>query len=95
MGGVRPGDYGYALEANFALLRLMLEAQYKFVVNGHTHQRMVRSFDHLTIINAGTLFREHQPCFIVADFGSKFVQYYDLQMDGQISESDRWMLPAN
>jgi predicted phosphodiesterase len=68
MGGVRPGDYGYALESNFALLRLMLEAKYKFVINGHTHQRMVKRFDHLTIINAGTLFHLHQPCFLIADF---------------------------
>ena len=51
MGGVRPGDYGYALESNLGLLRLTLEAKYYFVVNGHTHHRMVRSFGRVTIIN--------------------------------------------
>ena len=88
MGGVRPGDYGYALESNFALLRLMLEAKYRFVVNGHTHQRMVRSFGRLTIINAGTLFREHQPCFLIADFENEFVQYYEFGSKVQVSDAE-------
>jgi predicted phosphodiesterase len=88
MGGVRPGDYGYALESNFALLRLTLEAKYRFVVNGHTHQRMVRSFGRLTIINAGTLFREHQPCFLIADFENEFVQYYEFGSKVQVSDAE-------
>ena len=88
MGGVKPGDYGYALAANFALQRLMREGRYRFVVNGHTHRRMVRSFEGLTIINAGTLFREHQPCFLVADFEGGFVQYYDLVGGGRVSEAE-------
>jgi putative phosphoesterase len=94
MGGVWPGDDGYALESNFALLRLMLEAKYRFVVNGHTHQRMVRSFEQLTIINAGTLFHEHDPCFLIADFEHGFVQYYDLGSAGQTSKAELISLSA-
>jgi predicted phosphodiesterase len=94
MGGVRPGDYGSALESNSALLRLMLEAKYRFVVNGHTHQRMVRTVERLTIINAGTLFHEHQPCFLIADFEDGFVQYYDLGSEGQVSQAGLIELPA-
>ena len=95
MGGVWPGDYGYAVESNLGLLRLMKENVYRFVVNGHTHQRMVRQFDQLTIINAGTLFNEHQPCFLIADIEAGFVQYYDLKDGGQVEESDRVKLPAD
>lgn len=88
MGGVWPGDFGYALESNLALLRLMLERQYRFVINGHTHQRMVRSFDHLTIINAGTLYREHQPCFLLADFETGFVQFYDFRSNTKVVKGE-------
>jgi len=88
MAGVRPEDYGYALESNLALLRLMLEAKYRFVVNGHTHHRMVRSFGHLTIINAGTLYHEHQPCFTIADFSAGTAQYFDLDGGGNIVEGE-------
>jgi putative phosphoesterase len=88
MGGVKPGEDGDALEANFALLQLMLKAKYRFVVNGHTHQRMVRKFDHLTIINAGTLFHKHKPGFLIADFEDRSVQYYDLNHKGQVSKAE-------
>jgi len=93
MSGVWPGDYGYALESNLALLRLVKENQYRFVVNGHTHQRMVRRFDQLTIINAGTLFHEHQPCFLTVEFEARLVQYYELKPGGQVEENGRVKLP--
>lgn len=95
MSGVRPGDYGYALESNLALLKLTLEAKYSFVVNGHTHYRMVRSFDHLTIINAGTLYHEHQPCFLIADFEAGIVQYFDLDRNGTVTEGEIMKMPLN
>ena len=94
MGGVWPGDNGYALESNLALLRLVKENLYRFVVNGHTHHRMVRRFEQLTIINAGTLHHEHQPCFLIADFEAGSVQYYDLRAGGQVEESGRVILPV-
>jgi len=55
MNGVYPGDFGYGLEVNDVLQGLIREGRYRFVVNGHTHLRMVRSFGGLTIINAGSL----------------------------------------
>lgn len=55
MTGVYPGDFGYGLEVNDRLQRLIRRGDYRFVVNGHTHLRMVRSFGGLTIINAGSL----------------------------------------
>jgi predicted phosphodiesterase len=79
MAGVWPGDYGYALEANLDLLKLTMEQRYRFVINGHTHRRMVRKFDNLTIINAGTLVPVQEPCFFIADFVDQIVQFYDVK----------------
>lgn len=81
MVGVWPGDYGVALEYNLDLLRLTMEGLYKFVINGHTHARMVRAFDSVTIINAGTLVNKQSPCFLVADFTVGYVQFYDIRQD--------------
>jgi predicted phosphodiesterase len=81
MAGVLPGDTGYALDANHRLHALVGAAEYRFVVNGHTHQRMVRTFDDLTILNGGTLRSDHQPCICVADFAAGHVQFYDLSDD--------------
>lgn len=79
MAGVWPDDYGYALEANLDLLRLVMEKRYRFLINGHTHRRMVRSFEGVTIINAGTLVPVQEPCFLIADFVEKFVQFYNVR----------------
>ena len=71
-------DFGYALETNDPLQELLAAEQVRFVVNGHTHGRMVRRFGRLTIINAGTLFRENDPCFAVVDFEAGRVDFFDL-----------------
>jgi putative phosphoesterase len=67
MGGVLPDDQGYALESNEALWALHDEGSVRLVVNGHTHQRLVRTFGALTVINAGTLFRPHGASFDFVD----------------------------
>lgn len=74
-------DFGYALETNDPLQELLATEQYRFVVNGHTHRRMVRRFGPLTIINAGTLFREDDPCFAVIDFAAGLVEFFDVTPD--------------
>jgi predicted phosphodiesterase len=75
-------DFGYALETNDALQELLAVDHVRFVVNGHTHRRMVRCFGRLTIINAGTLFRENKPCFAVIDFEAGRVEFFDLAAGG-------------
>ena len=87
MAGVRPGDYGYALEANHKLHALWGSREFRFVVNGHTHYRMARTFYHLTIINAGTLRRGHDSCFLAIDFQDAVAQFYNVD-DGVIVPSD-------
>ena len=72
-------DYGYALQMIEELHTLIRNRQYQFVINGHTHRRMVRQFEHLSVINAGTLYYAHNPCMAVADFRAKQVQFYDFR----------------
>lgn len=78
MNRLRENDQGYALEANDELQELLATQEYRFVVNGHSHRRMVRDFGGVTVINVGTLFREHKPCFSVLDFDSGTVTFYDV-----------------
>ena len=92
MARLTPDDYGYAIESNSALQELMHSQQYRFIINGHTHQRMVRSFKGLTIINAGTLKREHNPCFAMINFYEKIVQFYDIDNDLAIHDSKQYKL---
>ena len=64
-----------------------------FVVNGHTHRRLVRTFGEMTIINAGTLYRKHAPCFCIADFEQGFVQYFNVEGDGSFEAAEQFPLP--
>jgi putative phosphoesterase len=89
MAGVYPGDVGPALDRNIRLYALVAEKRYRFVINGHTHQRMVRTFDGLTIINAGTICKEENPGFCIVDFEEAVVQFYTIDRKGGIEESDR------
>ncbi len=66
--------------------------KYKYVVNGHTHERMVRTFGDCTIINAGTLFREHDPCFGIIDFTSKHVQFFNI-INSKSESAEKMLLP--
>lgn len=79
MQRLMPDDYGYALQVIDELHTLISNRQYQFVINGHTHQRMVRQFEHLVVINAGTLYHAHAPCVAIADFRAKQVQFYDFR----------------
>ena len=91
--GVYSGDTGPALEGNHRLHALVGAGDFRFIVNGHTHDRMVRAFDALTLINAGTLRRDIRPGFAVADFAANFVQFYDIEPDTRrISASEMFLL---
>jgi predicted phosphodiesterase len=56
--------------------RLKSEGRFSIILNGHTHKTMVRRFDAMTIINAGTLFREHNAGFLFIDFAAREVQRF-------------------
>ncbi|GAB4459577.1 MAG: hypothetical protein OHK0029_22310 [Armatimonadaceae bacterium] len=78
MVGVYPGDTGFALESNHRLNALIGEGYYRYVINGHTHQRMVRTIHGLTILNAGTLRRDHKPVFSIADLKTLTITFFDI-----------------
>lgn len=87
MCGLTDDDFGYALETKDPLQELLASQQYRFVVNGHTHRRMVRHLGQLTVINAGTLFRESHPCFAIVDFAAGRVQFFEVAPAGFVSGS--------
>ncbi len=88
MAKISPDDYGYALESNFELQNL-IRSDHSLVLCGHTHRRMVRSFGALTIVNAGTLRSADTPCFVVLDLDGRFAQFFDLAVDGTVTEAER------
>jgi predicted phosphodiesterase len=95
MAGVWPDDPEEVLQNNIPLKRLVASHQYEFVINGHTHYRMVRSFEHLTIINAGTLFRKHNPGFGLVEFDTGIVRFFDVGFNGSVLESEIVSLPIS
>ncbi len=68
MAGVKPDHEGYDISSNTDLHQLINERRYRFVLNGHTHRPMLRTFGPLSIINAGTLLRDFERCFTFVDF---------------------------
>lgn len=84
MAALGPDDRGYALENNEELQSLVHAGRYAFVINGHTHRRMVRRVGALTLINAGTLHRDDTPCFAVVDFERERVTFFKLGPDQTI-----------
>jgi predicted phosphodiesterase len=76
MASVGPDEYGYSLLYNEPFQRLKSEGRFSIILNGHTHKTMVRRFDALTIINAGTLFRDHNAGFLFIDFAAREVQRF-------------------
>jgi putative phosphoesterase len=89
MSGVTLDDYGYALESNNALQELLATKEYRFVINGHTHRRMVRDLGGLTVINVGTIFRDHEPCFAIVDFEGGQVNFYEIPRGSEIRPAAR------
>ena len=85
MVGVEPEDEGYALEANVDLQQLIDRADYRLIINGHTHSRMVRRFGRkLTIVNAGTLKGTKEPGFGVVDLAAETVLWSSFTEDDHV-----------
>lgn len=78
MARLQPHDEGYALETNDALWALVKDRRCDVFVGGHTHRRMIRRFEHLLILNPGTLLRHHEPCCMDVDFERRIATTYDV-----------------
>ncbi|MGB5812834.1 MAG: metallophosphoesterase family protein [Polyangiales bacterium] len=71
-----PDTKGYALQDIPSLRELMLDDEVRFMIGGHTHERMVRVFQGLTVINAGTLHRKNEQSFTVIDFDGLTIDFH-------------------
>jgi predicted phosphodiesterase len=78
MEGILPDQSDDSVAENDCLQGLSDEKRWRFVLNGHSHRRMVRRCGSLTIVNAGTLRRDHQPCVTIIDFAARRVQYFNV-----------------
>jgi predicted phosphodiesterase len=86
MIGIKPDTGAYDLAVNTDLQALITERRYRFVLNGHTHCPMLRTFGQLSILNAGTLHRDHERAFTYVDFErGELVRFR--QVGGAISTS--------
>jgi predicted phosphodiesterase len=88
MNRVGPDDYGYGIEVNEPLQEQIRSGETRLLVNGHTHRRMVRHFGGLTIVNAGTLRADHDPCCGMLDFQTETVTFWDLDVDGNTRQPE-------
>ena len=71
-----PDTRGYALQDMPTLRELMLDEDLRFMLGGHTHERMVRVFPGLTVVNAGTIHRKNEQTFTLVDFEAMRVGFY-------------------
>jgi predicted phosphodiesterase len=71
-----PDTRGYALQDIPTLRELMVDEDVQFMLGGHTHERMVRVFPGLTVVNAGTIHRNYEQTFMVVDFAAMRVAFY-------------------
>ncbi|WP_224244419.1 metallophosphoesterase family protein [Hyalangium gracile] len=60
----------------------------------HSHRRMVRTIEGLTLINAGTLHRDHEPCFALVDLSRGEVSFHDIHDDWIAEPPQVHRLPA-
>lgn len=75
MAFVGPEEDPRAHAENMELRELQQSPDVQIVFNGHTHRRGVRHFEGLTIINAGTLARQHDPGAVLVDLSSGEVSW--------------------
>ena len=69
----------------FALWRDETDIGLAFVLCGHSHLRMVRHFDHLTVVNAGTLLPDRAG-FCTVDFEQRNARFFDIASTMRIAE---------
>lgn len=87
-----PHDHGPAITDNATLQALLRERRHRMLVGGHTHRRMVRSVEGVTVINAGTLLQRRDPCCVVIDLEAKEARFYDYGPDGKTLDGPRFPL---
>lgn len=85
MACVRKSHTAQHLFHNKALMQIQAQGTFSLMLNGHTHERMVRNLGRLTIINGGTLVREHNPGFLYVDLEKREASFFNMAPDLSIS----------
>ncbi|HET8936833.1 MAG TPA: metallophosphoesterase family protein [Polyangiales bacterium] len=76
-----PYDHGPSLQYNTTLQAILRAEQYRYVISGHTHMRMVREISGVTFINAGALHYTREPCCLLLDFQQRQAQFFEYADD--------------
>jgi putative phosphoesterase len=94
MAELRPDTKGYALQDIPSLRDLMLDPEVSYVIGGHTHERMVRRFQGITFLNAGTLLPAKDPCVLWVDFEARAYAFHDASPGSALEVREQGELPA-
>jgi hypothetical protein len=70
-----------------AFVAIETAARFHFVVAGHVHRFFVRQLADLVWINAGTLHRKDDPCFLLVDFEAGEIEHF--MLDDELRSSSR------
>lgn len=95
MACIKPYDYGYGLENNQDLWRLIGQKKYNIMIGGHTHQEMIRKIENLTIINPGSLNSIEKSNFAIIDINSKGIEFYNVSENEDIRSMGRKEFPES
>ncbi len=79
---VWPGTERMGPERSHELDRILQTDRFRFVINGHSHYRVLVDFPRLLLVNAGTLVGRHRPGISTIDFETGVVSAYEFQVDG-------------
>lgn len=78
---VWPGTERLAAKRSEELDRLLADGHYRYLVQGHSHYRVLVDFPELLLVNAGTLVRRHRPGVSIIDFASETITAYEFEGD--------------
>jgi predicted phosphodiesterase len=77
-----------SIQWNDPLAALLAEDRPLWVLNGHTHRRGVWSYQKLTVVNGGTLLRDHDPCISIVDLARAEVTYVDIEGGSRVGRKE-------
>ncbi len=98
---LKPDDYGYALESNQPLQDILASNRFRWMLNGHTHTRMIKRFGNptkpLTNLNAGKVGDRRESGVEggvwLVDFGARLAWLYFFHGDEVMEEGQEFELP--
>jgi predicted phosphodiesterase len=88
MGQINANGYGNSIEAHQELQEIYFSSRYQFMINGHSHQKMIRKFNELIVINAGTLNLNHDACIVVLDIEKDIADFFNFSDQNSIQKQE-------